>query len=76
MFYNYGFITGVEPQRWTIGAIQCYKRGCNCSGCFLSETYYETLGHGRCSMKIAVRKLIKKCGLPKDVTFIEEIEEE
>lgn len=71
LYDNYGVITGFEPVKWTTGAIQCYKRGCKCEGCYINEKYRETLGNGRCCMRIAVRKLILREGLPKDIEFIE-----
>ena len=69
------FIIGTDPYRWTVGAIYCYKRGCNCRGCFIPKTYPETL-YNRCSMKYCVRKLIRKYGLPDDVTLDGIIQEE
>jgi hypothetical protein len=74
LFYNYNVVTGFEPKDWTIGAIKCYKRGCQCRGCFIEKTYRETLGYGKCSMKVSVRKLILKKGLPKDIYFTEDTE--
>lgn len=70
-----GFIIGTDPYKWTIGAIQCYKRGCRCKGCYISKTYPETLYY-RCSMKYCVRELIRKFGLPDDVTLDAILQEE
>lgn len=67
--YNYRMVTGFEPHNWTTGAILCYKRGCNCQGCFISRTYRETLSQGRCCMKLAVRQLILRHGLPENITY-------
>lgn len=61
-----GLIADLEPNKWTVGAIQCYKRGCNCEGCFITKTYVETLYY-RCAMKYCVRKLIEKYGLPANL---------
>lgn len=44
---------------WTIGAIECYKRGCRCEGCLIKE-FLET----RCEMKKAVLALVRKYGAP------------
>ncbi len=68
-------ISGLEPNKWTIGAIQCYKRNCNCKGCFIQQTYVETLYY-RCAMKYCVRQLIKKYGAPDDITLNNITEEE
>ena len=70
-----GFVIGIEPSKWTFDAIQCYRRGCNCKGCFIQNTYIETL-RGKCAMKYCVRLLIKKFGLPSDTTLKEILMEE
>lgn len=46
---------------WTQGSIDCYKRGCNCNGCYVKDML-ET----RCDMKRAVMELIRKFGLPPE----------
>lgn len=69
MLYNYEIVTGFEPQKWTTGAILCYKRGCNCKECFINETYKDTLSNGRCCMRLAVRQLILRHGLPENITY-------
>lgn len=61
-----GFIIDLEPSKWTIGAIQCYKRNCRCKGCFIHDTYRDTLYY-MCAMKYCVRLLIKKYGVPDDI---------
>ena len=68
------FVICTEPKKWTIGAIQCYKRGCNCKGCYIFNTY-PTLRH-RCSMKYCVKQLIRIYGLPDDITINSIIKEE
>lgn len=75
MLYSYEMVTGFEPQKWTTGAILCYKRGCNCQGCFINKTYRETLGNGRCCMKLVVRQLVLKQGLPNNISFELDIRE-
>ena len=51
----------MNPRRWTEGAIACYKRGCNCSGCITREIL-ET----PCYMKAAVIELVRKLGAPPE----------
>lgn len=46
-------------RRWTVSAIDCYFRGCVCSGC----PVYEILGN-RCRMKQSVLMLVRKFGKP------------
>ena len=72
---SYMVLIDFEPKRWTLGAVMCYQRGCKCNGCFISETYTETLKE-RCAMKYCVRELIKKFGLPDSVTMKEILQEE
>ena len=52
-------------RRWTTTAIECFKRGCNCEGCF----YKLLLGTGkdRCQMKASVLELVRKLGKPENV---------
>ena len=72
---TYMVCIGFEPKRWTLGAIMCYQRGCNCNGCFISETYTQTLKK-RCAMKYCVRELVRKFGLPDDTTLNNILQEE
>jgi hypothetical protein len=51
-------------KQWTEGARFCYKRGCNCKGC-----YYQELMSEKCEMKSAVFMLIKKFGAPTDSKY-------
>lgn len=60
-----GFINRLEPEikqdkRWTELAIDCYKRGCTCKGCF----YDNYLTDDKCKMKDTVFKLVKEIGAP------------
>lgn len=50
-------------RRWTIGAVDCYKRGCRCPGCFLNG-YFES--QKKCQMKWAVIELVRLMGIPKE----------
>lgn len=48
-------------QRWTEGAINCYKRGCVCKNCPIQEFIKSQ----KCQMKSAVIELVKKFGIPQ-----------
>jgi len=54
-----------NARRWTFGAIECFKRGCNCSGCFYKEFFRET--NQKCRMKSSVLYLSRKFGNPEGV---------
>lgn len=47
----------VSPRRWSISAIDCYKRGCVCQGC-LYYNYFENTNQ-KCQMKATVLELIR-----------------
>lgn len=47
--------------QWTEGSIFCYRRGCNCDGCYVQEIL-ET----PCVMKKAVLTLVKEYGAPSN----------
>lgn len=49
-------------RRWTQTAIDCYKRGCVCSGCFYSNFFKD--GPQRCQMKTTVLELVRSLGTP------------
>lgn len=52
----------VAVRRWTPTATDCYKRGCNCNGC-----YYQDFFSGssqKCQMKAAVLELVRTIGTP------------
>ena len=57
-------ILATQPQSnfryWNDTAIECYKRGCICSGCPLPKM--ESM---KCQMKSAVLGLVRKFGKPK-----------
>lgn len=50
-------------RNWSRSALDCYKRGCKCSGCFYYETYFKTNGL-KCNMKASVLELIRRYGRP------------
>ena len=47
-------------KRWTSQAIDCYRRGCRCQGCILSDL------ESKCSMKLTVRELVRRYGAPPE----------
>lgn len=47
---------------WTESSIFCYKRGCNCQGCYVKD-----LLESRCLMKRAVFALVRKFGKPPEI---------
>ena len=47
---------------WTEGSIYCYKRGCNCQGCYMNDLL-ESIP---CRMKKAVLELVRKFGKPPE----------
>ena len=54
-------ILDVSVQRWTEGAINCYKRGCVCKNCPVKNLITSQ----KCQMKSAVIRLVKKFGIPQ-----------
>lgn len=54
-------MNNVYAAKWTEGSIFCYKRGCNCQGCYVKDIL-ET----RCDMKRAVFELVRKFGKPPE----------
>lgn len=48
-------------QRWTEGAINCYKRGFVCKNCPVKNLITSQ----KCQMKYAVIELVKKFGMPQ-----------
>lgn len=60
-------------RRWTVSAVECFKRGCVCSGCFYENFF--TNNSQKCQMKGAVMELVRVFGKPEQVrgkTIIEE----
>jgi hypothetical protein len=49
-------------RRWTQTAIDCYKRGCVCSGCFYYDFFKES--PQKCQMKATVLELVRVLGRP------------
>ncbi len=52
----------IAVRRWTPTAIECYKRGCNCEGCFYKD-FFSGSSH-KCQMKAAVLELVRVIGTP------------
>ncbi len=62
----------MDVRRWTISAIECWKRGGVCRGC-IYEDFFKSLK--RCRMKSTIIELVKKIGPPpkeKEKTYIQE----
>ena len=53
-------------KRWSVGAKQCYLRGCVCEGCFYNDFFTDS--KQKCRMKSAVFELVKKIGAPCERT--------
>lgn len=54
--------TVANPTRWSYGAIECYRIGCNCSQCDVVPDDLKT----KCRMKLSVIKLVEKLGKPNE----------
>lgn len=52
----------IAVRRWTPTALECYKRGCNCDGCFYSDFFKGT--SQKCQMKASVLELVRVIGTP------------
>ena len=52
-------------RRWNETAKDCYKRGCNCAGCFYAAFFTES--RQKCQMKASVVELVRVLGKPDDV---------
>jgi hypothetical protein len=52
----------VAIKRWTPTAIDCYKRGCICEGCFYNDFFSGATQ--KCQMKAAVLELVRVIGTP------------
>ena len=52
----------VAVRRWTTTALDCYKRGCNCEGCFYKDFFSGS--SQKCQMKASVLELVRVLGTP------------
>jgi len=62
---------GASVRRWTGTAIECYKRGCVCSGCFYSDFFKSS--PQRCQMKSTVLELVRVLGTPQNVEQLAQV---
>lgn len=53
---------GTSFRRWTQTSIDCYKRGCVCSGCFYSDFFKGS--PQKCQMKSTILELVRVLGKP------------
>lgn len=76
-------LTTLQVRRWTQTAIDCYKRGCICSGevlggtdgalssdfapCPIYENYFKD-SKKKCKMKYAVLESVRLFGIPNEQT--------
>ena len=58
------FVGPPAPKRWTISALECYDRGCVCSGCFYDDFFGK--GNFKCQMKFTVLELVRRFGIPTE----------
>ena len=52
----------IAVRGWTNTALECYKRGCVCEGCFYPDFFNGT--SQRCQMKASVLELVRVLGKP------------
>lgn len=57
------FGRAVAVRRWTTTAMECYKRGCNCEGCFYQDFFNKS--SQKCQMKASVLELVRVLGKPE-----------
>ena len=58
-------------RRWTVTAIECYKRGCMCEGCKMFELYFKP-NNRLCQVKAAVINSVRTLGIPPELIKSEE----
>ncbi|MBE7705932.1 MAG: hypothetical protein E7Z91_01615 [Cyanobacteria bacterium SIG30] len=62
MLKSRDFGRAVAVRRWTPTAMECYKRGCNCEGCFYADFFNNS--SQKCQMKASVLELVRVLGKP------------
>ena len=62
MFRSRDMGRAVAVRRWTQTALECYKRGCNCEGCFYKDFFSSS--SQKCQMKASVLELVRVIGTP------------
>lgn len=62
-----------NPTHWSKIAIECYKRGCICSGCENDELIKKTESGDYCHVKALVLELVRLYGKPirKEINYKE-----
>lgn len=54
----------IAVRRWTNTALECYKRGCVCEGCFYADFFNSSNSSQKCQMKASVLELVRVLGKP------------
>ena len=62
MFRSRDMGRAVAVRRWTTTALECYKRGRNCEGCFYRDFFSGS--SQKCQMKASVLELVRVIGTP------------
>lgn len=62
MFRSRDMGRAVAVRRCTPTALECYKRGCNCEGCFYRDFFSGS--SQKCQMKASVLELVRVIGTP------------
>ena len=62
MFRSRDMGRAVAVRRWTPTAVECYKRGCVCDGCWYSAFFSGK--YQKCQMKASVLELVRTQGTP------------
>ena len=62
MFRSRDIGRAVAVRRLTPTALDCYKRGCNCEGCFYKDFFSGS--SQKCQMKASVLELVRVLGTP------------
>lgn len=63
----------VAVRRWTQTAVECYKRGCNCEGCFYKDFFSGS--SQKCQMKASVLELVRVIGTPSNIEMQQFLED-
>ena len=53
----------IAVRRWTNTALECYKRGCVCDGCFYRDFFNGS--SQKCQMKASVLELVRVLRKPE-----------
>ncbi|MFA7658798.1 MAG: hypothetical protein WCY19_05135 [Candidatus Gastranaerophilaceae bacterium] len=66
-YFNRDLGRTFAQRKWTITAIECYKRGCVCDGCVYQDFFDKSSSDQKCQVKASVVELVRTIGLPEDV---------